>query len=301
VEETPMLEEWIGRAREVADEMTAPAARRLAAMLDRDPPALSPGSEVPPHWMAVLFDDAQPQSKLGPDGHPAKGEFLPPVPLPRRMLAGRRIAFRAPLRIGDALVRHSEIAAITPKEGRTGRLVFVTVRHTVTGRDGVVATEEQDIAYREAASGSGGSKPEAPAALPEAAWREPFVTDPVLLFRYSALSFNGHRIHYDADYTRDAEGYPGLVVNGGLSTLMLLEAALRHAEGRLAAADIRTLRPLTCGRPATLAGAAPDAEGNLLLWVEDDTGAMALRIQARIDASLPPPLSRGRAGVGARE
>lgn len=286
-----MLEEWIGRAREVADEMTAPAARRLAAMLDRDPPSLSPGSEVPPHWMAVLFDDAQPQSKLGPDGHPAKGEFLPPVPLPRRMLAGRRIAYRAPLRIGDALIRRSEIAAITPKEGRTGRLVFVTVRHTVTGRDGVVATEEQDIAYREAASG-GGSKPEAPAPRPEAAWREPFATDPVLLFRYSALSFNGHRIHYDADYTRGVEGYPGLVVNGGLSTLVLLEAALRHAGGRLAAADIRTLRPLTCGRAATLVGAAPDAGGNLLLWVEDDTGAMALRIQARISA-VPSPASAG--------
>ena len=275
-----MLAEWIGRARDVSDEMTAPAARRLSAMLDRDPPPLHAGAAVPSHWISILFDDAQPQSKLGPDGHPAKGEFLPPVPLPRRMLAGRRIAYVAPLRIGEPLTRRSEIAAITPKEGRTGRLVFVTVRHTVTGPAGVVATEEQDIAYREAPTGA--ARPESPAPKPDAAWREAFAPDPVLLFRYSALAFNGHRIHYDADYTRDVEGYPGLVVNGGLTALMLLDAALRHAPGMTPrAADIRTMRPLTCGRPAALAGAAPAADGTRALWAEDETGAPALRIAAR--------------------
>jgi 3-methylfumaryl-CoA hydratase len=261
--------------------MTAPAARRLAAMLDRDPPPLHRGAEVPPHWIAVLFDDAQPQSKLGPDGHPAKGEFLPPVPLPRRMLAGRRVAWGAPLRIGEALVRRSEIAAITPKQGRSGQLVFVTVRHTVTGPGGVVATEEQDIAYREAHS-SGTKAAEAPAPAPDAAWWQPFAPDPVLLFRYSALTFNGHRIHYDADYARHVERYPGLVVNGGLTIMMLLEAALRHHPGRLEAADIRTLRPLTAGRPATLFGTAPAGDGTRTLWAADENGAMALRITARI-------------------
>lgn len=279
-----MLQEWIGRAREVTDEMTAPAARRLAATLDRDPPPLHPGAFVPNHWLAILFDDAQPTARLGPDGHPAKGEFLPPVPLPRRMLAGRRLEYRAPLRIGEALTRRSEIAAITPKTGRTGQLVFVTVRHTVAGPAGVVATEEQDIAYREAASGA--AKPEAPAPMPEAAWREPFTPDTVILFRYSALTFNGHRIHYDADYTRAVEGYPGLVVNGGLTTLMLLEAALRHAPpgAEVRSAEVRTLRPLTCGQPATFAGTAPDTEGAQTLWAEDETGATALRIRARISA-----------------
>ena len=132
---------WIGRAREVADEMTAPAARRLCAMLDRDAPDLSPGAEVPTHWLAILFDDAQRQSLLGADGHPAKGEFLPPVDLPRRMLAGRRITYAGRLRIGDALRRRSEITAITPKEGRSGRLCFVTVRHSITGLAGLVAVE----------------------------------------------------------------------------------------------------------------------------------------------------------------
>jgi 3-methylfumaryl-CoA hydratase len=278
------LAAWVGRTREVRDEMTAPAARRLAAMLDRSAPDLSPGAAVPPHWMAILFDDAQPQSRLGADGHPEKGEFLPPVDLPRRMLAGRRLAFHAPLRIGDPLTRRSEIAAITPKTGRSGRLVFVTVRHTVTGAAGTVAVEEQDIAYREAPAPGAAAKPEEPAALPEAAWRAPFHPDPVLLFRYSALCFNGHRIHYDADYARDVEGYPALVVNGGLTILMLLEAALRASPAgvQLLAAEIRTIRPLFCGRPAHLAGTLPDEAGRRLLWAEDDGGALALRIDARI-------------------
>jgi 3-methylfumaryl-CoA hydratase len=275
---------WIGRAREVEDELTAPAMRRLAALLDREDIALARGTPVPPHWIAVPFDDAAPQSRIGPDGLAMKGEFLPPVPLPRRMLGGRRLSFLAPPRIGDTLVRRSEITAITPKQGRTGRLAFVTVRHTVTGPAGVVAIEEQDIAYREAAApGAVPAAPE-PAAAPEAAWSEPFRTDPVMLFRYSALGFNGHRIHYDADYARGVEGYPTLVVNGGLTTLMLLEAALRHAPagGRIASYDARTLRPLFCGRAATLSGAAPDGEGRALLWATDETGASALRIAARI-------------------
>jgi 3-methylfumaryl-CoA hydratase len=275
---------WIGRAREVTDEMSAPAARRMAAMLDRAPPPLGRGAAVPSHWLSILFDDAEPQSALGADGHPRKGDFLPPVPLPRRMLAGRRLRYAATLRIGDPLLRRSEIAAITPKQGSSGKLCFVTVRHTVTGGAGVVAVEEHDIAYREAARGDAPAKPEPPGPKPEAVWRDAFLPDAVLLFRYSALCFNGHRIHYDADYTRDVEGYPGLVVNGGLTTTMLLEAALRRAApgAGLTAIDVRTLRPLTCGRPATLAGAAPDAEGRQLLWAEDETGAMALRIQARL-------------------
>lgn len=277
------LQGWVGRAREVADEMSAPAARRMAAMLDQAAPDLSHGAAVPPFWLAILFDDAQPQSRLGADGHPEKGEFLPPVPLPRRMLAGRRMTYLAPLRIGQNLTRRSEITAITPKEGRSGRLCFVTVLHTVTGPDGVVATEEQDIAYREASTGTASAKPEAPAPLPDAAWRLPFTPDPVLLFRYSALCFNGHRIHYDVDYARDAEGYAGLVVNGGLSTTMLLDAAMKQAPGAtLRRADIRTMRPVMCNHPAMLCGTAPDEQGNRTLWVEDETGAMALRIQARI-------------------
>lgn len=285
---------WIGRAREVEDELTAPAMRRLAALLDREGVPLARGTPVPPHWIAVLFDDAAPQSRLGPDGVALKGEFLPPVPLPRRMLAGRRVRYEAaPPRIGDALVRRSEIAAITPKQGRSGRLVFVTVRHTIRGPAGVVAVEEQDIVYREAAAAAAapGARPaEADAASaadrpPDAAWEEDFATDPVMLFRYSALGFNGHRIHYDLAYAREVEGYRGLVVNGGLSTLMLIEAGLRRAGAKaLRRYAARTLRPLICGRPARLRGTAPDASRRALLWAEDETGAPALRLEVEYAA-----------------
>lgn len=276
----PMLPDWIGRWREGEDELTRPAMRRLAAMLDRDDLAFVRGAAVPPHWAAVLFDDAAPQSRLGPDGHPLKGDFLPPVPLPRRMLGGRRLAYHAAPRIGDLLRRRSEITAITPKTGKSGRLVFVTVRHSVTGPEGLVSVEDQDIAYREAAPpGQQPTAPDAAAPARAADWTEGFAPDPVLLFRYSALAFNGHRIHYDADYARAEEGYPALVVNGGLTTLMLLEAASRRAGGRpLARYAARTLRPLFCGRAATLNGAGG------ALWAADAEGALALSIDAEFAA-----------------
>ena len=269
---------WVGRSRSVHDEVSAVLIRRMAATLDQEVD-LAPGSAIPPHWITILFDDAQPQSSLGADGHPSKGEFLPPVPLPRRMLGGRRLFFHEPARIGDALERRSEIVSITPKTGRTGQLVFVGVRHTITGPRGVVAVEEHDIAYREAAApGAKEAKAEAPAE-PEPAWDEAFTPDPVLLFRYSALAFNGHRIHYDADYTREVEGYPALVVNGGLTSLMLLEAAGRHAGGRkLASYAARTIRPLFVGRDFRLRGTAIDSEGKARLWAADPDGAALLRI-----------------------
>jgi 3-methylfumaryl-CoA hydratase len=283
---------WIGRAREIVDEVTAPAMRRLAALLDRDGLTLARGAPVSPHWIAVLFDDAAPQSRIGPDGVAPRGEFLPPVPLPRRMLAGRRVSYHeaAPPRIGDALVRHSEIAAITPKSGRAGKLVFVTVRHTIRGPLGVVAVEEQDIVFREAAppdasTAAARSRGATVEDRPEAAWEEPFATDPVMLFRYSALGYNGHRIHYDLAYARDVEGYPGLVVNGGLSTLTLIEAGLRRGGApALRRYDARTLKPLICGRPARLCGTAPDPDRRALLWIEDDTGATALRLDVEFAA-----------------
>jgi len=279
---TGNLQSWIGRKRRIADEMATPLVRRMAALTDRSDVALDRGAPVPNHWLSMLFDDAAPQSQLGPDGHPAKGDFLPPVPLPRRMLGGRRIACHAAPRVGDTLERESEIAAITPKVGRSGAMIFVMLRHTITGPNGLVAVEEQDIAYLEAKRDAPAPK-EKPAVVPNAAWREPWTADPVMLFRFSALAFNGHRIHYDADYARDVEGYPALVVNGSVSTLFLIEAALRHAPGaQLRRYDARTLQPVFCGRRAFLCGDAPDTGGRRTLWVEDEAGAMALRIGATI-------------------
>ncbi|MBR0679173.1 hypothetical protein GXW74_01640 [Roseomonas eburnea] len=276
------LHSWLGRKRRVTDEMAAPLVRRMAALTDRADVALDRGAPVPNHWLCMLFDDAAPQSQLGPDGHPAKGDFLPPVPLPRRMLGGRRLTYHAPVRVGDTLERETEIAAITPKVGRSGAMILVMLRHTIAGPDGLVAVEEQDIAYLEPKRDAPAPKAP-PAEAPVAAWRDPFAPDPVMLFRYSALAFNGHRIHYDADYARDVEGYPALVVNGGVTTLFLLEAALRHAPGaQVRSYDARTLKPLFCGRPAELCAGTPDKAGRCTLWAEDETGAIALRIQARL-------------------
>ncbi|WP_137124431.1 MaoC family dehydratase N-terminal domain-containing protein [Roseomonas sp. HF4] len=270
------LQSWVGRKRIVADEMAAPLVRRMAALTDRADVSCARGAPVPNHWLCMLFDDAAPQAALGPDGHPATGDFLPPVPLPRRMLGGRRLDYRAPVRVGDDLTRETEIAAITPKVGRSGAMIFVMLRHTIGGPDGVVAVEEQDIAYLEPKRDAPAPR-EKPMEVPVAAWRDAFAPDPVMLFRYSALAFNGHRIHYDADYARDVEGYPALVVNGGVTTLFLLEAALRRAPGAAVRSyEARTMAPLFCGRTATLCG-----DGGTL-WAEDEAGAMALRITARI-------------------
>ncbi len=279
---TDDLQSWIGRTRRVADEMATPLVRRMAALTDRADIALDRGAPVPNHWLTMLFDDAQPQSQLGPDGHPAKGDFLPPVPLPRRMLGGRRLTYHAAPRVGDALERETSIASITPKVGRSGAMIFVILRHTITGPNGLVAVEEQDIAYLEAKRNAP-APAEKPALVPNAAWREPWKPDPVMLFRFSALAFNGHRIHYDADYSRDVEGYPALVVNGSVSTLFLFEALLRRAPGRqIAAYEARTIQPVFCDRPAFLCADAPDGGGARTLWVEKEDGAMAIRIRTTL-------------------
>jgi 3-methylfumaryl-CoA hydratase len=263
--------DWIGRTREAEDEITRPALARIAAMLGDDR-RFAPGDAVPAHWYAMFFPDLAPTAGLGPDGHAAKGEFLPPVPLPRRMFAGRRVALPGVLRVGDTAVKRSTITAITPKQGRSGAMVFVTLRHEILVRGAVAVEEEQDVVYREAQSsqaGGGGGEGE---AAPAGAWREEFAPDPVLLFRYSAITFNSHRIHYDADYVRGVEGYPGLVVNGGLTLLMLLEAVGRARGAVPTRYAARNLRPLFAGPRVTLSG---DAEG---AWAADAAGRLAVRV-----------------------
>jgi 3-methylfumaryl-CoA hydratase len=273
------LDGWIGRTERATDQMTRQAALRTAALLDLPSDDLTDGAALPQGWYALLFGPLAPQSEIGPDGHPRKGDFLPPISLPRRMFAGRRVAFHAPLRIGDEVERVSEIARIEPKQGRSGRMVFVTVSHRIRARGTALVTEEQDIVYREAA------QPGAPAPAPQApptgaAWSRSVTPDPVMVFRYSALTYNGHRIHYDADYTRAVEGYPERVVNGGLTTLLLLELARAKLERRFAAVATRNLRPLFVDRPITLSG-RPTEQG-AELWVTDDTGALALTASAEV-------------------
>ena len=194
------MKSWIGRTQETQDEIAPGIARRAWALLDLPG---APPPVLPPHFAALYFWDVAVQAQLGPDGHPKTGDFLPPVALPRRMLAGRRLRFPGgALRLGAPATKRSEITAITPKDGRSGRMVFVTITHTVECLGEIAAVEEQDVVYREAA---GGPSPATPAP-DNAAWSETLTPDPTMLFRYSAITFNGHRIHYDARHRRRLPG-----------------------------------------------------------------------------------------------
>jgi 3-methylfumaryl-CoA hydratase len=276
------LEGWIGRSITIEDEVTLPAVRRIAAMLDIDPATFEQGSPLPPHWYSMFFTNNARRSELGHDGHPRKGDFLPPVPLPRRMFAGRRVTFPGLLHVGSSATKRSEIATITPKQGRSGAMVFVTVRHVIAGADGPAVVEEQDLVYREAVPRGASSGAAAPAPAPaNPAWSKPVVIDPVLSFRYSAVTWNGHRIHYDADYAREQEGYPACVVNGALTIHLLVDAALENSPGRLVGLAARMVRPLFVGKPVTLAG-SPTQDGKVEAWAADEAGALACSVQVEV-------------------
>jgi 3-methylfumaryl-CoA hydratase len=213
---------------------------------------------------------------VGPDGHPKRGGFLPPVTLPRRMWAGGRIEFLHPLRIGDAVQRDSEILKVEEKTGGTGRLVFVTVRHIFKVGDMSAIVEEQDIVYREAAK-AGDAPPLGKLAPPTAGWARQVSPDPVLLFRYSALTFNGHRIHYDKDYATDEEHYRGLIVHGPLQTTLLLDLCRRHAEQPVTRLEYRAMHPLFHDEPFTVNGQFDSVASKADLWTANAVGHYAMR------------------------
>ena len=205
--------DWLGRTRRDEDEITLGAVQRLAATLDQDPTIFRRGGEMPESWYAILFGPIAPESALAPDGHPETGDFLPPLHGTRRMFAGRRTKFAKPLKIGDMVTRVSTVTRAEPKTGRTGSFTLVTVRHEISGPSGLALTEEQDLVYRAAVeAGTAAPQKEAAQVADTPAWSKPIELDPVLVFRYSALTFNAHRIHYDLPYARDAEGYPALVI-----------------------------------------------------------------------------------------
>ncbi len=271
------LEAWIRREQKDADTLDLFPARGMAALLDRDPAELRIGSALPAGWHWLYFKPLARQSELGDDGHPRRGGFLPPVTLPRRMWAGGRMRFLSDLQLGDAVERVSTIHSITRKEGRTGPLAFVKVEHRISGPRGVACEEEQDIVYRDAhRAGATGAALD---TLHEpTAWREQFLPTAVALFRFSALTFNGHRIHYDHPYATKTEGYPALVVHAPLLALLLLDAALRNNTTHVPENyEYRATSPLYCGEPITLAG-APTASGDAIdLWATDPAGRVGMK------------------------
>ena len=270
------LRQWIGRTESRRDLISGWPVKALAATLDRQDPEPADGSPVPDggHWLYFL--DAKPASELGSDGHPARGGFLPPVPLPRRMWAGGRIDFVRPLRIGEAAQRDSEILKVEEKSGASGKLVFVTVRHTVMGSGEIAIIEEQDIVYRDAAK-PGDAPPPGKTAPCAPEWSRCMKPDPVLLFRYSALTFNGHRIHYDKDYATGEEHYHGLVVHGPLQTTLLLDLCRRYGGRPLKRLEYRAMSPLFHDHTFTVNG-HPEADGTKAeLWTANADGHYAMR------------------------
>jgi 3-methylfumaryl-CoA hydratase len=234
------FEDWAGRSQSATDVLEPARSNALDAALGGDG-VLKTGDPLPllHHWL--YFWDVKSPVGLGADGHPARGGFLPPVPLPRRMWAGGRLRFHKPLLLGATVTKTSTITAITEKTGRSGTLVFVTVRHELDGGKGVAVSEEQDLVYRAPATGI--SPAPVSAAMPQAPWVETVNPDPVLLFRYSALTMNGHRIHYDRPYALTEEAYPALVVQGPLQATLLMRLAESRLSTPITGFDFRGQQP----------------------------------------------------------
>ncbi|WP_423926599.1 FAS1-like dehydratase domain-containing protein [Candidatus Palauibacter sp.] len=269
---------WVGRTDEVTDRASAALAGAMLATLDRDPRTLGEGDPLPPlfHWMYCR--ELAPGSRLDVDGHQKRGEFLPALPLSRRMWAGGRLRFEGSVRIGESIRRRSTILAITPKEGRSGPLVLVTVEHRISGAGGDII-EEQDLVFLE--------RPTEPLRLPrvagpegDMAWSESVTPDAAMLFRFSALTFNAHRIHYDRDYARGVELYPDLVVHGPLTALLLADLATRRSGRSLRTLTFRARRPMFVDRPITIEGDPMEREVSLRAL--DDTGALTMSADATL-------------------
>jgi 3-methylfumaryl-CoA hydratase len=274
------LRSWVGRSETLDDRCDAARVRQLAATLEIDPAPWRDGVELPPLWHWIFTTPVTPLSQTGPDGHAARGGFLPPVPLPRRMWAGSRVEWPRMPRVGEALRRVSRIESVESKAGKSGPLVFVTVVHEISGDAGLLVREHQDIVYRDAPAAAS-PRPSPPAEPP--VWREPLdgarercalVPDDVLLFRYSALTFNSHRIHYDRRHCIEREGYPGLVVHGPLlATLMATLAWLQSGQRAPHAFSFRAQAPVFDGEAIVVESARDGAAAKTAVRKAD--GAMA--------------------------
>ncbi len=274
------LQAWIGRTETQADVAAEAPLAALAATLDHLDPPWRP-DEVPPlgHWLYFL--PRTPQRDIGPDGHAKRGGFLPPVDLPRRMWAGGEFQFLAPVPIGAPLTRRSAIGSIEHKQGRSGDMIFVRVEHDVSAGAMPAIREVHNIVYREAPKPGEATPPPEKAASAAEFYRQ-IVPDPVLLFRYSALTFNGHRIHYDRRYCEEVEGYPGLIVHGPLTATLLMDLFLRQMPGApVKSFRFRAQRPLFDVHPFMVCGA--HSSSGAKLWALDREGFLAMTAELEIE------------------
>lgn len=273
------LSSWVGSSESRTEGIGAAQARGLAATLNREKSHFEEGDLLPPGWQWLYFLPSARQEELGTDGHPKLGGFLPPIPLPRRMWAAGRMSVHQPLRIGDEVTRTSTIKALNVKEGRSGTLIFLTLLHELVANGVTAISEEQDLVYR--AQPEPGQQPAGkPAPLGET-WCEKIQPDPTLLFRYSALTFNAHRIHYDREYATTQEHYPALVVQGPLIATLLLE--LIHSnlpDKRISRFSFRAIHPAYDSTALSLCGKADEESGQLALWSKNAEGILTMEATA---------------------
>ncbi len=276
------LRGWIGKSETREDRITLTPMAALSATLDRQDPPPRDGDALPPLWHWLYFLPIHRQSELGADGHPKRGGFIPPVPLPRRMFAGGRQEFHRPLRAGDAVSRVSSIADVTHKVGRNGPLVFVLVRHEISSQEGLALIEEHDIVYRDHSRPGESAQASLPEAPADPSWTREVFADAVVLFRYSALTFNPHRIHYDWRYCTEGEGYPGLVVHGPLIATLLADLLRRNLpDARVTGFSFRAVRPLFDTHSFSVNGRLEDGK-TVKLWAKDHQGWLCMEAKATL-------------------
>ncbi len=273
--------DWVGREEAATQRIDPHAVAALAATLDLEH-APAPGDPLPPGWQWIFFNPVARQSALAEDGHPRRGGFLPPIELPRRMWAGSRIRYLSALAVGAQATRTSRILSVSAKSGRAGQLCFVTVQHRIASDGRECIAEDQDIVYRAAPAPQAAPAPApAPVEAIPVQWQHRILPDSRLLFRYSALTFNGHRIHYDLPYARESEGYRGLLVHGPLTATLLQQFALGCQPGRdLAQFDFRGVNPLFAGEAVQLQAWVAAGADALSLRALDAQGALAMQATA---------------------
>ncbi|AIO37822.1 hypothetical protein DM40_5520 [Burkholderia cenocepacia] len=282
-EQPESIDAWIGRREDSVDRITPAPIRLLRATLDDAEPSALP-DVLPPLWHWLYFLPGERQSNIGTDGHARRGGFLPPVALPRRMWAGGRLQFLRPLAVDTPIQRRSTIANVQSKSGRSGQLVFVTALHEIGDAQGVAIREEQDIVYRDAPppAAAGTPAPVAPPAPTDEQYSRIVTPDPVLLMRFSALTFNGHRIHYDRPYAMEEEGYPGLVVHGPLIAMLLMEELRRRHPGKtIRAFDFKAVSPLFDTAPFTVNGKLESHTARV--WARGPQGQLAMQASIELE------------------
>jgi 3-methylfumaryl-CoA hydratase len=270
---------WIGKRSSTKALVTAYQADALTATLDRDDPPYKEGDVIPPGWHLFYIREVVKLRDTAEDGHPKRGDFLPPIDLPRRMWAGTKATYHKPIHVGENISNVTTIESVIPKVGKTGQLVFLKLRNEISGENGVATTELQDVVYREEAR-PGAAAPEPPPPPGEALWRRTIHPSSVLLFRYSALTMNSHRIHYDRTYVTEVEKYPGLLVHGPLTFTLLLDLFRReNADKILKSFSVRAVSPIYDTHDFVVEG-APDGDDDATLWALNHEGRLAMSAKA---------------------